>query len=180
MTFMNPFKSTYYYFTFNTRVASYEVDQQPPLQAVIMKAGLCPLFGILNCAERAHFGVSNIGEMSARASGGGVASVVIPGKAYLRPAMIFRLLQKKFGTVRRTSIMTIVVIGMALTNAGMVVGRMQLLMSSASLIVILLATIIIIIIIIVLTVTADNLSGIAYSKFASSRHRWQEYNSMRR
>ncbi len=161
---MNTFKSIYY-FTLSTRVANYEVDQQPSLQAVVMKAGLYPLFGILNFAERAHFAASNSGGTGALTSGG-VASEVIPGTAYLRPAMIFRLLlQKKFGTIRRTSIITILVIAMALTNAGMVVHRMQLLMSSVSLIVILLATIII-----VSTSTAGNLASIAYSKLDSRRH----------
>lgn len=161
---MNTFKSIYY-FTLSTRVANYEVDQQPSLQAVVMKAGLYPLFGILNFAERAHFAASNSGGTGALTSGG-VASEVIPGTAYLRPAMIFRLLlQKKFGIIHRTSIITILVIAMALTNAGMVVHRMQLLMSSVSLIVILLATIII-----VSTSTAGNLASIAYSKLASRRH----------
>ena len=177
---MNTFKSIYYYyyyFALSIRVANYEVDQDHhPLQGVVMKARLNPMFRILNFAERAHFAVSNSGGMGALASGRGVASEVIPGTACLLPAMILRLLQKKFGTVRRASIITIVVIAMALTNAGMVVGRMQLLMSSASLIVILLATIIIVL----STGTAGNLASIAYSKFASSRHHWQEYNSMRR
>lgn len=166
---MNTFKSIYY-FTLSTRVANYEVDQQPSLQAVVMKAGLCSLFGILNFAERAHLAASNSGGTGALTSGG-VASEVIPSTAYLRPAMIFRLLlqkkfgKKKFGTIRRTSIITILVIAMALTNAGMVVHRMQLLMSSVLLIVILLATIII-----VSTSTAGNLASIAYSKLDSRRH----------
>jgi hypothetical protein len=151
-----------FYYSFSARVARYEREQQPWLEAAV-KARLYPLLGILKFAERTHFAVSS-GEAGALASEG-VASamtMIIDAVYYLQPAISSKQLQRKFGTICKISI-AILFIAMALTIVDMLTGSMQLLMTSTSLLVILLATV-------VSATTAGSLASRAYSKFASRRH----------
>jgi peptide/nickel transport system substrate-binding protein len=76
--FMNAFNSIYY--SFSPQVADYE-REQPWLQAVV-KAGLYPLFGILNAAESAHALVG--GEAGAIMAGTTASSLI--GAVCLVPA----------------------------------------------------------------------------------------------
>lgn len=129
--FMNTFNSIYY--SFSPQVADYE-REQPWLQAVV-RAGLYPLFGILNVAERAHF-VASGGEAGALASGA-VASALI-GAVYLWPAALSGRLQSRFSTITKVSLV-VLSLAVALTVAGILAGNIQLLMVSTALFVVSLA-----------------------------------------
>jgi peptide/nickel transport system substrate-binding protein len=129
--FMNTFNSIYY--SFSPQVADYE-REQPWFQAVV-KAGLYPLFGILNVAERTHFAASG-GEAGALASGA-VASAMI-GAFYLWPAALSTRLQRRFGTVTKISLV-VLSIAAAFTIAGILAGSVQLLMANTALFVMSLA-----------------------------------------
>jgi hypothetical protein len=150
-----------FYYSFSTRVANYEIGQQPWLRAAV-KARLYPHFGILKFAERGHF-VASSGEAGALASAAVVsAMMVIDAVYYLQPGTLSKRLQKNFGTICKISI-AILFITMALTIVDMLTGSMQLLISSTSLFVILLATIL-------SATAAGSLATRGYSKFASRGH----------
>jgi hypothetical protein len=151
-----------FYLSFSTRVANYERDQQPWLQAAV-KARLYPLFGILKFAERVHFAASS-GEAGALASVAVASAMrIIDAVYHLQPAIFSKRLQKKFGTICKISIV-ILFITMALTIVEMLTGSMQLLIASTSLLVSLLATTV------SATTAVGSLASRGYSKFASRRH----------
>jgi hypothetical protein len=148
------------YYSFSTRVANYEREQQPWLQAA-MKARVYPLFGILKFAERVHFAASS-GEAGALDSVPVASGMIIDAVYYLQPATLSKRLQKKFGTICKISIV-ILFITMALTIVDMLTGTMQFLIASNSLLVTLLAST-------VSATAAGSLASRGISKFASRRH----------
>jgi peptide/nickel transport system substrate-binding protein len=152
--FMNTFNSVYY--SFSPQVADYE-REQPWLQSMV-KAGLYPLFGILNIAERTHFAASG-GEPGALASGA-VASAMI-GAVYLWPASLSRRLQSRFGTVTKI-VVVVLSLAVVLTVAGILAGNVQLLMASTALFVASLAS--------ASAMAAGKLVRAAYSKFSTGRY----------
>jgi len=149
------------YYSFSTRVANYEREQQPWLQAGV-KAGLYPLFGILKFAERVQYAAGS-GEAGALASVAvASAMMIIDAVYYLQPARLSKRLHKKFGNICKISI-AILFITMGLTIVDMLTGSVQLLIPSTSLLVIFFATI-------VSTTATGSLASRASSKFASRRH----------
>jgi peptide/nickel transport system substrate-binding protein len=152
--FMNTFNSIYY--SFSPQVADYERGQ-PWLQTMV-KAGLYPLFGILNIAERTHFAASG-GEAGAIGSGA-VASVLI-GAVYLWPATISMSLQSRFGTVTKIALL-VLSLAMLVTVAGLIAGNMLVLMASTALFVVSLASI--------SAMAAGRLVRAVYGKLSTGRY----------
>lgn len=149
------------YLSFSPRLANYEIEHQPRLQAAV-KARPYPLVGIVKIAEMLHF-TTCTGEPGALGSVA-VASpmMIVHAVYYLQPAILSKRLQKKFGTIWKISIV-ILFITMSLTLVDMLTGTMQLPIASTSLLAILMATN-------VSASTAVSLVGGGYSKFANRKH----------